>query len=673
MMPFRGLFFIAIGLLGSDAVAAESTAPAAKKAPVQEKTLAPVQVIVRPLNAAADIDPKESTSPVRVIERDTFEHRITTLADTLADQAGVQIRQSGGLGSAATISIRGASGKQVHVFLDGMLLNDPLYGGVDLALFSLHDINRIQIYPGNPPARLAQAGPGGVILMESLGRETHPQTRINLGTGSFGSERQGLFNSGARGRMHYWLSANRQAADNDFRYPNHSDWYNPNDGRHTRRRNADTEQYDASASMGYELNPARQLSALVQTTTREQGVPSIQNWHSNRARLKTRAHRAQIHLRDMSSFAGRLHRSHRLSVAHLEERYHDRAGLVGLGRYDTGTDTAQLSFSNTASWIHQHHVMTGALELSYYDQQQRNRLSHQRAVQRERWLLASALSHEWASSSTRWRTQAVLRRTDLIDEADEALPDGSAAGTRQHDSFSGWQLGLRYQLFTPLELYANVSRQVRIPSLLEQFGQQGLFVGNRNLRAEEAFNTEIGARLALPGGYLEATAFRRDLDPAIITVFDARGVGRHVNVAAEFEGAELAIHYALTPRWSLAGNATWQHSENVSRTIYTYIGKQVPGIYHRTAMLRSAWHGQHWQFDLTWHIDDEMFYDAANILPAETRRTADATLSWTHSWQLGHETRLAISVRNLADHHYQDFNRFPGTGRAWFLTLQHTL
>src|SRR5690606_31365115 len=140
-----------------------------------------------------------------------------------------------GLGSQATVSVRGSSGKQVQVCRDGMLLNDPLYGGVDLSLVSLHDVARIQIYPGHPPARIAQAGPGGLILLESLGAGTGAQARLNLGAGSFGTQRQGVFNSGAQGRFHYWLSVNRQAADNDFRYPNESDWYNPTDGNTTQR------------------------------------------------------------------------------------------------------------------------------------------------------------------------------------------------------------------------------------------------------------------------------------------------------------------------------------------------------------------------------------------------------------------------------------------------------
>ncbi|MCH8544915.1 MAG: TonB-dependent receptor [Alcanivorax sp.] len=639
----------------------------------ENSSLAPVEIRAGALNAAADIEPEDSTSPVRVIDRDAFENRITTLADTLSNQTGVQVRQSGGLGSLATVAIRGSSGKQVQVFLDGMLLNDPLYGSVDLSLFSLHDVGRIQIYPGNPPARIAQAGPGGTILLESLGADTHARTKINLGAGSFGTQRHGLFNSGSSGRFHYWFSANHQAADNDFRYPNRSAWFNPADGDQTRRRNADITQYDGSLNAGYQWDPARRASLLLQWTDKDQGIPTPQNWQSNNARLATRTQRAQLHYQDRSNFAGRLHRSHRLTVANIDESYRDLSGRVGTGSYDMRTETAHIGVANTLSWIQNLHLVSASIDTSYYDQTQTDDLRPEPPARRERWLVASALSHEWRNIDDTWHTQAVLRRTDLIDEARETLPDGTRHNSRERSDYSGWQLGIRHALFMPLDIYANVSRQVRIPTLLERFGQQGLFIGNRDLQPEEALNIEVGARWTGTYGHLEVTGFHRDLDPAIVTVFDARGVGRHVNIAAEFQGIEAEALYRVTEKWSLNGNLTLQDSQNTSTAVLSHTGKRVPGIYHRSAMIGSAWQLNPFQAGVSWHIDDGLYYDAPNRLPADTRQTVDASLSWLHAHRQRSKTRIDLLVRNIADKHYQEFNRFPGAGRAWFLTLQHTL
>ena len=317
--------------------------------------LAPVVVTDKPLNRAATLTPYQETSVVRVVEREQFDNTTTTLADTLSTQTGVQIRESGGLGSYSTVSIRGSTGKQTQVYLDGMLLNDPLYGGLDLSFYTLHDIAEIQIYPGNAPARFAQAGVGGIVAMESLGRQTQDTTRLNLGTGSFGTRRYGLFNSGSHERVHYWLSLNRQQAENDFRYANEPEWFNPTDGEESTRRNADVEQNDSSVKLGYRFTPQRQLDALLQWSDKDQGIPSIQNWANNRARLNIEQQRLQLHYQDSSWLAGSLQSSHRVLFGDTEEHYRDLVGRVGIGTYDTRTRVDQLALNNSATWQQANH------------------------------------------------------------------------------------------------------------------------------------------------------------------------------------------------------------------------------------------------------------------------------------------------------------------------------
>ncbi|MAP31529.1 MAG: hypothetical protein CMG81_03105, partial [Marinobacter sp.] len=127
---------------------------------IAEDTLPFIVVEATPINAASDVDPSQATGPVRVLDRSSIENRTASVADVLSDQAGVQIRQSGGLGSASSVSIRGSTSRQVQVVLDGMLLNDPVTGGVDLGKLSLTDVSRIQVYPSGAPAQLPQAGIG---------------------------------------------------------------------------------------------------------------------------------------------------------------------------------------------------------------------------------------------------------------------------------------------------------------------------------------------------------------------------------------------------------------------------------------------------------------------------------------------------------------------------------
>lgn len=635
--------------------------------------LAPVVVTDKPLNRAATLTPYQETSVVRVVEREQFDNTTTTLADTLSTQTGVQIRESGGLGSYSTVSIRGSTGKQTQVYLDGMLLNDPLYGGLDLSFYTLHDIAEIQIYPGNAPARFAQAGVGGIVAMESLGRQTQDTTRLNLGTGSFGTRRYGLFNSGSHERFHYWLSLNRQQAENDFRYANEPEWFNPTDGEESIRRNADVEQDDSSLKLGYRFTPQRQLDALLQWSDKDQGIPSIQNWANNRARLNTEQQRLQLHYQDSSWLAGALQSSHRVLFGATEEHYQDLVGRVGIGTYDTRTRVDQLALNNSATWQQANHQFSAAVDITWYDMDQRDRLQQDPNSHRERRFIASALSHEWHSDQERLRTQLAIRQFDVDDDTESVDVNNTLARTNTSNRYQAWQVGTRLIATDSLWLYANLARQIRVPSLVEQYGQQGLFIGNPDLQAEESLNKDLSARWLLARGHLEITGFQRHLDPAITAIYDARGVGRYINVEAEFSGVELEAQYTLLDNWTLTANATFQDSENLSNQIADQDAKRLPGIYHRSGLVNSQWRFSPFTLDLTWRYDDNLYYDSANLLEADARNTVDAALGWQHAWSTNRKTALRLEVKNLTDELYQDFNRFPSPGRAWFLNLQQTL
>src|SRR5690554_4681143 len=72
------------------------------------------------VNTASTIDPARATGLVRIIPRSEFKNRTVNLSDVLNDQAGVQIRQSGGLGSYSSVSLRGSNARQVQVVVDGI-------------------------------------------------------------------------------------------------------------------------------------------------------------------------------------------------------------------------------------------------------------------------------------------------------------------------------------------------------------------------------------------------------------------------------------------------------------------------------------------------------------------------------------------------------------------------
>ncbi|REE00443.1 TonB-dependent receptor [Marinoscillum furvescens] len=120
--------------------------------------LAAVQIVGK--SAATEI--REQAYAVEVVSSKGFKNLSTNANDILGKISGVNIRQSGGLGSNFSLSLNGLSGNQLRLFLDGVPMD---YFGSSLSLnnFSANLIDRIEVYKGVVPIHLSSDALGGAI------------------------------------------------------------------------------------------------------------------------------------------------------------------------------------------------------------------------------------------------------------------------------------------------------------------------------------------------------------------------------------------------------------------------------------------------------------------------------------------------------------------------------
>lgn len=105
---------------------------------------------------------REQAYAVEVIESKKFKNLSTNANTILSRISGVNIRESGGLGSNFSLSLNGLSGNQVRIFLDGVPMD---YFGSSLSLnnFAANIIKRIEVYKGVVPVHLSSDALGGAI------------------------------------------------------------------------------------------------------------------------------------------------------------------------------------------------------------------------------------------------------------------------------------------------------------------------------------------------------------------------------------------------------------------------------------------------------------------------------------------------------------------------------
>ena len=105
---------------------------------------------------------REQSYAVEVVENKVLKNVSISAGEILNKVSGVNIRQSGGFGEDAVLSLNGLSGSQVRVFIDGIPME---FFGSSLSLnnFPSNLIEQIEVYKGVVPIHLSSDALGGAV------------------------------------------------------------------------------------------------------------------------------------------------------------------------------------------------------------------------------------------------------------------------------------------------------------------------------------------------------------------------------------------------------------------------------------------------------------------------------------------------------------------------------
>lgn len=130
---------------------------------------------------------QQSTRAVTVIDAKKYYNRPASTLGLINQSPGVRIRQDGGLGSKADLSINGISGRQVKFFING-LPADFLGAGNRLNIFPVNAIDRIEVYKGVVPIELGSDALGGAVNIVTR-RQLNNYTDASYSIGSFNTHK----------------------------------------------------------------------------------------------------------------------------------------------------------------------------------------------------------------------------------------------------------------------------------------------------------------------------------------------------------------------------------------------------------------------------------------------------------------------------------------------------
>ncbi len=573
----------------------------------------------------------------------------TSVAEVLAGEAGVRVRSRGGVGSFQSVSIRGSEAAEVAVLLDGAPISRAGFGLVDLSQLPIEGLERIEVYRGTAPLGFGSEAIGGVINLVSRRGGGRPTRSATLGGGSFGARLVGATVGEALGRWRGLATATYRGATGDYwYYDNGGTLFLRDDDRERQRRNNGFDQLAATATLSHVGRFDTQLT--LHGLWRRAGVPGFATLGVETRRARLDAGRLFVNLKTQGLLPADVRLvvlpSFELERLAFSNPTGELVGPFGPSVQDSlvlagGLQArADRRFGRGA-----HHQLVSLLgELRGESRQATNLLATQHSAP-----LAGRVTGALglADQASLWRERLILEGALRLDGLASFLrPEGKATAADRR-WFLSPRLGLRATVHRLLTLRASGGRFVRNPTLLELFGDGGLFLPAPTLRSERAWGGELGLHLEAPQRIVkilvDLAAFGRRVDDLIAYIPGQNGSTAINIAAARVLGGELRASLDLHNALRLRLDYTLLDARNLSDEAGVR-GKRLPGRAPHEARATIEIAGLGLRLGYTAHYVGQVYRDERNLAALP-----DYVL---HELELRYQTgavTVSTTVQNLGD------------------------
>ncbi len=564
----------------------------------------------------------QALAQVTVVDRGRIESASgRTLAELLASESGVQFWSNGGLGKAASVSLRGLESRHTLLLIDGVRYGSATLGTPSWENIPLDSIERIEIVRGPMSGLYGSDAVGGVIqVFTRRGQQGfNPDASAVVGSRGHGELAAGArFGAGVLDgtlRVQHLRTDGFSATNLRVPFGNH----NPDDDGF--------EQTSLNGRLGLRLGDWRLEATLLKSKADNQydDGPGA----DSRAELRTEVVSTQI--------TGPVTGTWRTSVMVARSR-DELDTLASASAFTTlgtiGTTQQQLS------WLNQIATPMGtALVLAERVEQQVERPGAPFAVG-ERSITGMTVGLNGESGDHGW--QVNLRRDR----------------NSQFGQSTNGALSYGFLLARGLRATASVASTFVQPSF-NQLYFPGF--GNPNLLPEEGRHREVGL------------VWRNGPVTSRVVYFDNRIRGYissgplPTNIPrVKVDGLSASVDAALGA-WTLAGSVDSLNPVNATEGTANF-GRILPRRVQDSGRLALDWRGGTLRLGGTLQAHGERFDNASN----STRLGGYATLDLRAEWALARDWALAAKLNNALGKRYETVLGYNQPGREAYLTLRWT-
>ena len=578
------------------------------------------------------------------------------LAELLAQQAGLEISMSGGLGATSSAFVRGTNSNHLLVLIDGMRFGSATAGNPALENIPLGQIERIEIVRGPMSSLYGSDALGGVIQIftktgEGSGKAFIPNAQLTLGSQGFGQIGAGF--AGRQEAFDYSLQVQHTRSNgfsatnpNAIGFPPFGSYHPDADG---------FRQNSLSLNLGYRFNRdwALRFSAMnAQARTEfDEGFDPLNPKQSGAAKLQAQTLSLALDGRFSPNWATKLSVGQSKDVSDTVE---------ALNSFFISTFTTK---QTQIAWVNRLSSSIGTWSLGLENLQQSVSLTDlfatpnftpdQRSIQ-SAWLGWNMQRGDW-----QWQTSVRQDRNSQY--------GGKGTGN----------LGLAFRLNPSWRIQGSLASGFAAPSFNNLYFP---FFGNPGLKPESSISREIGLRytgnlgMGVSGGAnvtgtgisspseLKLIVFKqtiRDLivvDPTLFTPVNLE--------TAQIQGLSAQLRHRAGP---LTVNASLDLTQPTNDSGGAQQGNLLPRRARQNLRLSADYDFGAWQMGGALRAAGKRYDDAANTTPLGGYGIVDvrARLPINRDWSMG------LNLNNLSNKTYETAYGYNQAGRQVFLTLNY--
>ena len=521
------------------------------------------------------------------INSSAWEGKSLTAADLLSTLPGIQSYKQGGLGSFQSVSIRGIAARNILICVDGVPLNDASGGAVNLASIDLNQMEKVEVYKGNVPAKFGVTGLGGAVnfvtrnAVKKGGRVLVAYGNHNTWEGAF------QVSAPVTDSIMFASSFATRHSDNDYEYTNRNGTqYNDDDDYTSTRQNA--EYTDLSGNMQFRmLHGNGYFSTLSVTASRyEGGNPGKEEEQTVVADFVGESALLRYGLESVGYFNEKLFLYGGLSFRfdkNMSSSYYplDHLGYSNTEFMEYGAAVYKVVPEVSAEWTLWNRLKGAARVAAEWERAEARGVSKDWALDRLNLIGSGDLYYQFFRYAGLGGEGSVLFLKDRLDGGTFVLPTGGRTledAEKRDATFSGRAYGRLGNSEIPVMGEVSLGRFYQQPALMELYGTFPGALSNPKLKREKATKFETSGLFHVPGKHtsLRAAYFESHIEDGIcwlvvVEHLHAENVARSLVRGVEFELKSTPVNFL-----DVVLRATFQKTEDRSKSA-TYNGNKLPG------------------------------------------------------------------------------------------------